>query len=98
MQGDTHFKNKIKAFNAYTLSKYRSDEIESYIVNISESKYLYIIKFHTPWKQLVLGGGSGFYHIDKHTMKTRSSERFSNCLSKSKPTISLMGFEGLPLF
>jgi hypothetical protein len=21
MQGDTHFKNKIKAFNAYTLSK-----------------------------------------------------------------------------
>jgi hypothetical protein len=28
---------------------------------------------------------------------TRSSERFSSCLSKSKPTISLMGFEGLPL-
>jgi IS5 family transposase len=26
-----------------------------------------------------------------------SSERFSSCLSKSKPTISLMGFEGLPL-
>jgi hypothetical protein len=29
---------------------------------------------------------------------TRSSERFSSCLSKSKPTISLMDFEGLPLF
>ncbi|CAC9606289.1 hypothetical protein [uncultured Gammaproteobacteria bacterium] len=56
-------------YKDFFTGRYRSDEIESYIVNISESKYLYIIKFHTPWKQLVLGGGSGFYHIDKHTMK-----------------------------
>jgi hypothetical protein len=35
--------------------------------------------------------------IDTTVQETRSSERFSSCLSKSKPTISLMGFEGLPL-
>jgi hypothetical protein len=29
--------------------------------------------------------------------RNNQSERFSNCLSKSKPTINLMGFEGLPL-
>ncbi|CAC9485927.1 hypothetical protein [uncultured Gammaproteobacteria bacterium] len=50
-------------------SSFKSNQIESYIVNISESKDLYIIKFSIPRKQLVLGGGSGFYHIDKHTMK-----------------------------
>ncbi len=56
-------------YKDFFTGRYRSDEIESYIVNISESKYLYIIKFHFPWKRPVLGDGSGFYHIDKHTMK-----------------------------
>ncbi|VVH60103.1 hypothetical protein BAZOLSSOX_1239 [uncultured Gammaproteobacteria bacterium] len=50
-------------------SSNRYDEIKEYIVNISESKDLYIVEFSIPWKQLVLGGGFGFYHIDKHTMK-----------------------------
>ncbi len=50
-------------------SSNRYDEIEEYIVNISESKDLYIIEFSIPWYQGVLGGGFGFYHIDKHTMK-----------------------------
>jgi hypothetical protein len=36
-------------------------------------------------------------NITYNCKTTRSSERFSSCLSKSKPTISLMGFEGLPL-
>jgi hypothetical protein len=35
--------------------------------------------------------------LKRRTYVTRSSERFSSYLSKSKPTISLMGFEGLPL-
>jgi hypothetical protein len=37
--------------------------------NISESKDLYIIEFSIPWNRPVLGGGYGFYHIDKHTMQ-----------------------------
>ena len=44
-------------------------KVENYIVNISESKDLYIIEFSIPWNQPVVGGDSGFYHIDKHTMK-----------------------------
>ncbi len=50
-------------------SSNKNRKIENYTVNISESKDLYIIKFSIPRKRLVAGGGSGFYHIDKHTMK-----------------------------
>ena len=50
-------------------SPFKGNKIERYIVNISESKDLYIVKFHIPWKRPVLGGDFGFYHIDKHTMK-----------------------------
>ncbi|SHN93051.1 hypothetical protein [bacterium endosymbiont of Bathymodiolus sp. 5 South] len=47
----------------------KSKKIENWIVNISESKDLYIVELSIPWNQPMLGGGFGFYHIDKHTMK-----------------------------
>jgi hypothetical protein len=50
-------------------SSNKNRKVENYIVNISESKDLYIIEFSIPWNRPVLGGGYGFYHIDKHTMK-----------------------------
>jgi hypothetical protein len=34
---------------------------------------------------------------EKNITYPTDAERFSSCLSKSKPTINLMGFEGLPL-
>ncbi len=50
-------------------SSNKNRKIENWIVEISESKDLYIVELSIPWNQPVLGGGYGFYHIDKHTMK-----------------------------
>ncbi|VVM26167.1 hypothetical protein BSPWISOXPB_5788 [uncultured Gammaproteobacteria bacterium] len=47
----------------------KDHEVGHYIANISESKDLYIVELSIPWNQPMLGGGFGFYHIDKHTMK-----------------------------
>jgi hypothetical protein len=38
-------------------------------IDTLESKDLYIVELSIPWNQPMLGGGFGFYHIDKHTMK-----------------------------
>ncbi|CAC9592560.1 hypothetical protein [uncultured Gammaproteobacteria bacterium] len=50
-------------------SSNKNRKIENWIVEISESKDLYIVELGIPWNQPMLGGDYGFYHIDKHTMK-----------------------------
>ncbi|CAC9595224.1 hypothetical protein [uncultured Gammaproteobacteria bacterium] len=61
----------LEVFNvAYKdFSSNKNHKIENYIVNISEKKDLYIIKFSIPWNPPVAGGGFGVYHIDKYTME-----------------------------